>query len=160
MGNPTHGTRVAPSGNFDLFDGFVSKITFANDTNVTFWEKSVKPPGLDGGEPIIRSTMFNTVYHTKHPGGLIDVTPVTTKVAYCLQSYTDILAIINDVNDTVTVTVCDGSQISFFGYLQKFEPDELTPNTHPEATITVIATMYDHANQVEGAFLITEVTGT
>lgn len=159
MAAPTHEDRVAPSGNVDLYDGFVAKITFDNDPNITFWEKSVKPPGLDGGEGIDRSTMFNLVYRTFHPGGLITVTNPTTKVAYCLQSFTDIIAIIND-ETTVTITVCDGSQMSFFGALQKFEPDELVPNTHPEATITVLATMYDYVNNVESSFLITEVTGT
>ena len=158
MAAPTHTNRVTPTG-IDLWDGFVSKITFANDTNITFWEKSVKLPGLDGGEAIKRSTMINSVYHTKHPGGLVDVLATTAKVAYCLQSYTDIIAIIND-ETTVTVTVCDGSQISFFGYLQKFEADDLAPNTHPEATITVMPTMYDYENNVESTFLITEVTGT
>ena len=44
--------------------------------------------------------------------------------------------------------------------IEKFEPDELVPNTHPEATVTYMPTMYDYANDVESAFLITEVTGT
>jgi len=158
MAAPTHTSRIAPTG-IDLYDGFVSKITFAADPNITFWEKSVKLPSLDGGEPINRSTMFNTVFKTKHPGGLVDVTPATAKVAYSLQAYTDITAIIND-ETTITVTVCDGSQLSFFGYLQKFEPDELVPNTHPEAAITIVATMYDHAANVESSFLVTEATGT
>ena len=159
MAAPTHTTRVAPSGNYDLYDGFVSKIAFSLDPNITFWEKSVKLPGLDGGAPINRSTMFNSTFVTKHPGGLVEVTDGSAKVAYCLQSYTDILAIIN-VQGIVTVIVCDGSQQSAFGYLQKFDPAELVPGTHPEATITIVFTMYDNANNVESTFLTTEVTGS
>lgn len=54
-----HTTRSAPGGT-KLGDGFSTKIAFAADADVSLWEKTVTPPGVDGGDAVDTSTMHNT----------------------------------------------------------------------------------------------------
>src|SRR5689334_19933032 len=84
-----------------LDDGFSTRITFATNTTVSLWEKSVKPPGLDGGDPIEQTTMRNLTLRTFAPRGLQTLTPMTTTAAYDPNVYNQLLALIN-INTTVT----------------------------------------------------------
>lgn len=158
MAAPTPTPRVYPSG-IRLDDGFSSLITLAIDTNIEFWEKTVKPPGLDGGEKVDTMTMHNQSYRTYGPRKLKTLTDMTTKAAYDPIVYQSILAAIN-VRTTITVTFPDGSTLAFYGYLQKFEPDDLEEGKQPEATITIVPTNYDPVNHVEAAAVLTNVVGT
>ena len=152
----TTSTRIAPTG-VPLDDGHATKITFAADTNVTFWEKSVKPPGLDGGDAIDQTTMFNTVYRTTAPRALKTLTEVSCTAAWDPVCYTDILALIN-INGWITIRFPDGTTLDFVGFLKSFEPGELVEGTQPECTITVVPT--NQLLGVETAAILTNVAGT
>lgn len=158
MAAPTPTTRVTPAG-IMLEDGYQSLVTLAADTNIDFWEKTVQPPGLDGGEAIPITTMHNTVYRTFVSRELITLTPISFVAAYDPAVYDQITACLN-VQTTITVTFADGSTLAFYGYLQKFDPAVMTEGAQPEATITIVPTNYDPTNHVEAAPVMTSVAGT
>ncbi len=158
MSAPTPSTRGTPSG-IRLDDGFSSKISFASNLTVEFWEKTIKPPGLDGGDAVQTTTMHNVTYRTMGPRQLKTLTDCTTVVAYDPNVYVTILALIN-VRTTITVKFPDGSTLAFYGFLQKFEPSELKEGEQPEATITIVPTNYDPVGHVEAAAVLASVAGT
>lgn len=158
MAAPVPSVRQTPVG-IKLKDGFSTKITFAADPDVSFWEKTVKPPGIDGGDPIEQTTMHSIAWRQMAPRQLRTLTESTTKVAYDPAVYSQIVALIN-VETTVTVTFPDGSTLAFYGFLQKFEMDDLQEGTQPEATVTLTPTNFDPVNHVEAAPVLTSVPGT
>jgi len=130
--------RTTPSGNH-LEDGFVSKIAFAADADVSLWEISVTPPGIEGGDPIDITTMFNTTYVTKEAGQLLDVTDAGMECAYDPLCYDQIIALINQTG-WVTVHYSNADTIDFIGYLRSFVPGAMTRNEMPVATCVIVAT--------------------
>jgi hypothetical protein len=158
MAAPIPGTRGTPAG-IKLKDGFSTKIDFAANPTVSFWEKTVKAPGIDGGDGIEQTTMHNTAWRTKAPRQLKTLTESTTKVAYDPNVYNQIYALVN-VETTITVHFPDGSSLAFFGFLQKFEADDLQEGTQPEATVTITPTNFDPVGKVEAAPVLTSVPGT
>lgn len=158
MAAPTPTARGTPSG-IKLKDGYQSLVTFAANPTISLWEKAVTPPGLDGGEPVVQTTMHNTQWRTMAPRALITMTPHQFMGAYDPAIYTSILTLIN-VETTVTVTFKDGSTLAFYGFLQKFEPAQLQEGTQPEAAITIVPTNFDYVNKVEAAPVLTSVAGT
>ncbi len=158
MSAPTPTARGTPAG-IHLEDGFSSKITFASNATLSLWEKSINAPGLDGGEPVPQTTMFNTVYRTMAPRKLKTLTPHTFMGAYDPNIYNLLISQIN-VKDTVTITFPDGSTLAFFGFLQKFEPGPLVEGTQPEASCTVVPTNADPTTGAEQSAVLTSVAGT
>ncbi|GIW60121.1 MAG: hypothetical protein KatS3mg087_1187 [Patescibacteria group bacterium] len=130
--------RTAPTGK-RLSDGFSTKIAFAADPDVTFWEISVTPPGWDGGDKIDDTTMFNTAYRTFAPRKLIEGTDISAVVAYDPKVINEILALIN-VNGWITVHFPNGDTLDFVGYLKSFVPSELSEGERPTADITIVVT--------------------
>lgn len=139
--------RSTPVGSM-LTDGFATKIAFSQDTDISFWEKTVKPVGLDGGEPIDITTMWNTSLRTFAPRQLKTGTQVTANVAYDPQVYDQIQAIIN-VNGWITVHLPDGSGVNFVGFLKSFEPAENQEGNQPMAAITVVCTNWYNDAETE-----------
>jgi hypothetical protein len=142
-----------------LHDGYQILIAFANNPAIGLWEKSVKPPGLDGGEKIDQTTMHNTVWMTASPQYLIGLTDGTSKVAYDPGAWDDIFEQVN-ANQSITVHFPDGSALAFFGYLKSFEPDDLVRGTQPEATITVVVTNVDPTTCAESGPIMVPGNGS
>ncbi len=157
MAAPVATPRVAPSG-IKLKDGYRSLVTFALDTNIELWEKQVTPPGLEGGDSIEQTTMWNDVYRTFAPRSLRTLTEMQFTAAYDPQVYVSVLAAINR-EDTITVRFKDGSTLAFFGYLKNFQTGELVEGTQPEATCVVVPTNIDSAGAEQAAVLVS-VAGT
>lgn len=158
MAAPTPTTRATPAG-IKLEDGYSTLYTFALDANIELWEKTVKPPGLDGGDAIDTTTMHNVDLRTFSPRNLVTMTEGTFKAAYDPVVYTSVLQAVNR-RDTVTARFPDGSTVAFYGYLRMFEPDEHQEGTMPEATVTIQPTNWDHVNDVEATWAVSQVAGT
>lgn len=158
MAAPTATTRPAPGGRI-LRDGFSTKISFSRDTDVSLWEKTVTPPGLDGEDAIDISTMHNTDWRTFHPRSLMTMTEMSCTVGYDPACYTQLIELIN-APGSITVIFPDGTTLAFYGYLRTFEPSENTEGEMPEADITIQCTNFDPINSVEAAPVITSVAGT
>lgn len=158
MANPSPSARITPTG-FKMGDGYRSLITFARKTNVQFWEKVVKPAGLDGGEEIDTATMHNNKYRTRQPRHLVTLTEQTVKALYDPDFYTDILGMVN-ARDTITHAWPDGSTLAYFGYLKKADFDDLEDGKPPMVTLTIVATNEDPATGNESPPVFTAATGT
>lgn len=158
MAAPTPTARGTPNGR-RIDDGFRTLVTFARAPNIALWEKTVTPPGFDGGEKVETTTMHNVRYRTSAPRYLITLTDSEFTAAYDPKVYNDILAIVNQ-KDTITHRFPDGSTLAYFGFLQTFEPQECEEGTQPEATCMICPTNVDPATGDEASPVLTEVTGT
>ena len=157
MAAPTSTTRNTPSG-LPLRDGFATLITFANDPDISLWEKATTPPGIDGQDTIDTTTFHNTAYRTKWPRALVDITDGQFTCAYDPAARTQIMAQVN-VNQCITVTYNDGSTDAFWGYLQSFIPQEHSDGEQPEAQVTFVITNTDGSFAEYGP-ATASVTGT
>jgi hypothetical protein len=158
MAAPTPTARQTPT-NFPLKDGFSSKVTLASNPTINFWEKGVQAPGIDGGEPIEQTTMFNTAWRTMRSRSLKTLTTHTITAAFDPAVLTDAVAAVNK-EDTITVSFSDGATIAFYGYLQKIEIQEMTEGAQPQATVTIVPTNFDPTNHVEAGPVVAAVPGT
>lgn len=159
MAAPATTVRQTPTGR-KLDEGFPTKIAFSRSPAVSFWEKTVQPPGVDGGEPVDTNTMHNVAWRTQNPRVLKTLTPHTTKVAYDPNVYNTIVNDLINQKGAITVRFPDGSTLDYWGYLQKFEPDQIEEGKQPEATVTIVPTNWDYVNNVEAAPVLTSVSGT
>lgn len=150
--------RVVPSG-IHLEDGFSTTIAFAANPSILFWEKSIKPPGLDGGEPVEQTTMFNSILRTFSPRKLKTMTACSCNAAYDPGVYDQLQTIIN-VKTTITITYPDLSTLTFYGFLQKADPNELKEGQQPELSITIMPTNAHPTTGVETLPTLVSVAGT
>jgi hypothetical protein len=128
-------------------DGYQTLLTFALNGAVEFWEKTVTPPGFDGGGPVSTTTMRNTLLRTKSPKFLYEMTQISASVAWSGGAIDDVKAMINK-NQLITVTFPDGSTLAFYGWLDKFNPGEHTEGEQPEAEVIIECSNQDE-NGVE-----------
>jgi hypothetical protein len=159
MAAPTPSAFVQAAGR-RLSNGYQTTITFAADTNVSFWYGDVTPPGIDGGEPIMLKTQNSTEWRMKSPQRLKEVTDSTAVVGYDpAVTYAEVADLVN-VETTITYHYPDGSQMAFYGYLRSFAPSAMTDGAEPEATITIVATNRDPETCAEEGPVWVEGTGT
>jgi hypothetical protein len=159
MAAPGQIVPQTPHGVKFLDEGFSTTIVFAANPTIAFKERDVKPGGYDGGEPIDNTTMRNTKWHTMAPRTLIKSDPFSANVTYDTLLHKHAQALVN-VRTSVTCWFPDGSNVSFYGYLQKIEFSDLKEGELPTAAITVIPTNYDPINRVEQGPVWTDEAGT
>ncbi len=158
MSAPTPTAPGTPTG-FKMPDGFKALITFASKPNISLWEKSVKPPGLDGGEPIDTSTMHNIKYRTAYPRALVTVDDGSANCAYDPDVLADILAQIN-VPQSITYLYADHTTYCVWGYLGGFKPQGLVEGQMPMAQATFPTTNWDANGKVEAGPVLSPASGT
>jgi len=139
--------RIAPVG-INLSDGFSTVIAFNADPNVSFWEKTVTPIGLDGGDAIETTTMHNLAVRTMAARSLQTTTDAAVTAAYDPVVYDQIQALIN-VEDSITINFSNGDTLDFFGFLKSFIPGEAVEGEQPEAAIVIISTNTDPVTGAE-----------
>jgi hypothetical protein len=160
MATPTNVTRGTPAG-IPLEDGFSTKLAIAGYLTLKIQEKTVTPPGMEGGDPIPVTTMHNTTWRTFRARDLITLTPITVVAAYDPDVYSDdqVQSVIN-LETNMTLEFPDGSDLDFFGFVQNWMPSENSEGVQPEGTMTIVPTCYDPTNDVEAGPVLTEVAGT
>ncbi|MEM3120686.1 MAG: hypothetical protein QXZ57_07210 [Nitrososphaerota archaeon] len=156
---PTPSAIGTPAG-IHLRDGYSSKIVFAALNTASFWEKTVQPSALDGGEPIDQTTMRNTTWTTKAPQSLKDMGPVQVVCAYDPDYWNQIDTELINVPTTITIQYPDGSTLALYGYLKSAAPNPLQRGQQPEITLVIVPTNWDHVNKVEAGPVLTSVSGT
>lgn len=149
MGTPANTSRSTPVG-IKLGDGYSSLIAFAADPDVSFWEKTVQPIGLEGGEEVDTTTMHNVTVRTSAARGLQTTTPANIVAAYDPQVYDQILALVN-VEGSITVHFPNGDTLDFFGFLRSFIPTVMEEGTQPEANIVIVSTNTDPSDGSEAS---------
>ena len=154
MTAPAPTSRTSPPTGTKLDDGFATLITISGNPAISFWEKTVTPPGVEGGDPVDTSTMHNVTWRTLSPPVLKTLTEVTLTAAYdpVLYDSTGANPIVQAINDrrTITVKFADGSTVAFYGYLRAFTPGDSSEGAQPEATVTIQPTNVDASNNEEG----------
>lgn len=158
MTAPSEVTRQTPNG-LMLRNGYQAFWAPENDPDIALWEKTVTPPGDDGGDAINTSTMWNSTYHTKSSRALVDLTDGGMTVAYDPAERTAIRALIN-VEQAWTATYPNGDTETVYGFLKSFTPAALSEGTFPEATCVLVITNQDPTALTEEAPVISGTTGT
>lgn len=160
MTAPTLTARVAPTGR-RLPEGHRFTIAFSAKPNICLWEISGNPPGYDGEDLIDITTQHNEVVRQFHPRSLITVTNSTWTVAYDPKAYTEaeVRGMINR-NQSMTVHFSDGSTLTFYAALLRFEPEEASIGEFPTATIEIGPTNTDPVTGGEELPVMVEVSGT
>lgn len=130
--------RTTPTGD-RLDDGYQTLIAFAADADVDLWEKTVQPPGVEGGDEVDTTTMHNETWRSRAARALKTLTNSSMTVAYDPAVYDQILSLIN-VNGWITVHFPDGSTLDFVGFLKNFTPNDLSEGAQPEATCEIVPT--------------------
>lgn len=125
-------------------DGFSTIIAFSTPASVAFKEKSVTPPGVDGGGENDITTMRNTAWRTRAPKQLKTLTEASLTVTYDPEVYDDIVAAVN-INQLFTITFPDSSTLAFWGWLNSFTPGDLVEGSQGEAEISIIPSNADTA---------------
>ena len=118
-------------------DGFSTTIGFANYPSVSFWEKEVTPPGMEGGGANEITTMRNTTWRTKAPKKLVSLTDCAFTAAYDPVVYDDVVDMINE-NQLITITFPDGATLAFWGWLDTFTPNANTEGEQPTAQCNIV----------------------
>lgn len=122
-----------------LDDGYQTLISFTSNPAVKLKEKSVTPPGIDGGDLIDTTTMRNTTWRTADGRALKTLTESSFVAAYDPVVYNELNAMIN-VNQEIEITFPDGSKLKFWGIMRVFQPNELTEGEQPTANVTISPT--------------------
>lgn len=140
-----------------LRDGYPTTINLTGG-GVSFWEKTVQPPGIDGGEPIDITTMRNSTVRTLAPRHLYTVTPIELNVAYDPTVYDTIKAQVN-VNQEIVITFPDSCTITWWGYLKSFIPEANEEGNEPMARISLVPTNLN-ASGAETVPVVSSASGT
>lgn len=141
MAAPVATDRSVPVG-FMLKNGYQALITFSIAPDLELWEKVVTPPGYSFGEKIDITTQHNKQVRTAASRRLAEVKDAKFTCAYDPEFYDDFLNFAG-INQTITKTFPDGSQLAFYGYLSDFEPDGEEEGKQPDATVTIKVTNTD-----------------
>lgn len=125
-----------------LDDGFSTTIGFGT-SSFTLFEKTVQPPGFDGGGEIDTTNMQNTAWRTRQPKQLITLTESTLTVAFDTAIFGECISSIN-VNQLITITFPDTATLAFWGWMNTFEPDEFAEGEQPEAECGIMCSNEDN----------------
>lgn len=118
-------------------DGHPTTISFSADSSVSIWEKEVTPPGMEGGGANDTTTMHNSTWRTKSPKKLVTLSECSFTAAYDPATFDEMLAMLN-VNQQITVTFPDSSNLTFWGWLDEFKPGAIKEGEQPTADVTII----------------------
>jgi hypothetical protein len=147
MAAPPLAARIIPIAN-RLDVGYQSVLVFHAFAALAIFEKTVQPPGGDGGAPIMTTTMLNLAYETKAPQRLRGYSDGVVVAAYDPKVVAVLDELIN-LPTSITFGWPDGTAAAFWAYLQKYEFSALEKDKQPDVTLTVTVTNWDPVNCVE-----------
>lgn len=157
MAAPSATTRQTPTG-YKMPEGYSAKITFASAPALQLWERDVKPPGLDGGEPIDTTTQHNNEWITMAFRSLKKLDMQNVVCAYDIDAWETIRGLVNR-DDTITIRYPNGATLAFYGGCYKADFAELKIGEFPLVTLSIAATNED-SDGVEQSPVFTPAAGT
>ena len=140
-----------------LTDGFPTIFGFGENPDdpidttmgIEMCEKRIKPFGIDGGGPNDTTCMRNTRWRTRQGKKLVTLTDLSLTVSYDPVVYDSIASYIQ-TNQYMFLGWPDGSLVHFWGFVDTFEPHEITEGSQPEADMKVCPTNTDDLGQEVG----------
>lgn len=151
-------TPNVPTG-IKVDQGFKVRYVHSANTAINFWEISVKPPAIDGGEGIDTSVQANTKWHTMRPRALIKVGTMTAKVQYDADVYSSLASLVN-VEGTITVFWPNGDTLCFYGFYKSVTPSDMAEGEKPTADMEIVVTNWDYTGHVEAGPVFRQASGT
>lgn len=127
-------------------DGFPTTISFALAPTVKFKEKTITPPGMDGGGPNDTTTMRNTTWRTRQAKKLVTLSEISLEASYDPVCYTTVLTTLLNKNGLITITFPDLSTLAFYGYVDKFMPGNIVEGSQPTASVSIVPTNQDNSS--------------
>lgn len=158
MAAPSATARGTPAGK-PLQSGHSTKITIALNPTISFWEKTVSGGGVNTGDKIDITTMFNTRYATFAPQPLLEPEDITATCAYDPNVLTQLNSVAG-VETTLTVTHPDGSTEAWYGFIMSAVRGENTRGEQPTIEVTFGVSNWDASNDVEAGPTVVSVSGT
>lgn len=131
-----------------LKDGHSTIITLGTTGAVKFYEKTVKPPGLQGGGGNSATTMRNTRWRTQFPKKLLTATEIDITASYDVEVFDDIPPELQK-NQLITVTFENGDKVKFYGWLEEFVPNEHKEGEQPTANVKILVSNIHSTTGVE-----------
>ena len=150
---------VGTLAGIDMVDGFSIKLAIGRDPTFSLWEVSVTPPAIEGGDAISRTTHRSDTYRAMAARQLVSLEEFQVVGRWDPNNYSTALDLINKEGE-ITIHFPDGSTLDFYGYMRRFEPGEFVEGEPPEATATIVPTLFDTTAYVEEGWVMTEVSGT
>jgi hypothetical protein len=127
----------------------------------SFWEREVKPAGMDGGEAVDTTTMRNNAWRTYAPRHLKTLTEMTANCAWDPVVYSNLVGNINKIGQiSIYFPDPEKTTLTFYGYIVKFEPGEHKEGDMPIAVMTVRPTNTDENTVEQPPFLSVTTPGT
>lgn len=142
-----------------LDDGYQSLIVWSSLPALRIMEKTVQPGAIEGGDPVMTSTMLNGDWETKSPQRLKGIDDIVVVAAYDPGANSTIASLIN-YPDNISTLWPDGSGQAVWGYLRRAEYSPLTKGEQPEVTLTIVVTNWDPIHCVEAGPIWAEGTGS
>lgn len=145
MSAPTASTRVPPSIPA-MTNGFPIMLIFAEKPDVAFWNISITPPGVHGGDSIDTTTQENETWRTKAARILKELTNSKATANWHPEAYTDMKALCNkETSITILFPTSPQHGIVFWGYLKDGDPQEIEESSTdpPRIELEIVATMCD-----------------
>jgi hypothetical protein len=158
MAAPTVTARSTPAG-IPLTEGYQILFAFERDPDISIWEKTVKLPSIDMGDPIDISSQHSVEWIPMVSAALATLGEITISGSFDPNAYNQLIAM-KGINQSCTLHLPDGSTIAFWGYLKKVEGPEGKKKEQPDLSITVQPSNYDPENHVVAGPVITSVSGT
>lgn len=149
MGTPATTARATPAGTKQT-EGFSTTIAFAEDSDISIWEKTVQDLGATIGDKIDITDMHNTAYRTFAAKTLKEILDSGFTAAYSADQLSQILAVLG-VEGAITIHHPNGGTTDFFGYLASFEKEPNAEGEQPVATAVIVVTNIDPSDGAEQA---------
>jgi len=137
-------------------DGFGIRISLLT-SGITFQEKGVTPPGIDGQDPVVISHNAKTNFVEKLARSLKELTPASGTVVYDPAQTAEITTAIN-LHQVILVGFKEGDAVGFYGFLRNFEPEEGQDGEQPTASIELVPCGVNAAGAEEGLTYYTTTT--
>ncbi len=142
-----------------LTDGFPTLFGFGSGPEdpfdetmgITMCEKRLKPFGMDGGGPNDTTCMRNTRWRTRQGKKLLTLTEMSITVSYNPVVFEDMVDVLQR-NNPMYFAWPDGSLVTFWGFVESFDPHEITEGAQPEADLKVCPTNQNLAGEEEPPF--------
>ena len=159
MAAPTQVALHTPTGQA-MPEGYIARIVCSLLPTAPFWVISMKPGGVDGGDPIPYTTQHNLIVETQRAPVLIKAVMTECKVAYNPNFLDKLQDNLINKEGTISEYWPNGNVATYYGYFASFKPDALEIRKRPEGTLMVAQTNWDATNGVEAVPIYSFASGT